>query len=107
MGVIIVRYMETAELVSVTETKDLDGYPILKERKNEVFVDIQSVRRIEFYDAMRTGLDLSIVFVVRACDYEGEKLINYENKRYKVERAYTKDGELFELNCSEIKGAKI
>ncbi len=101
------RYRETAELVLVTSGTDADGYPVdAIETAREVFVDVQSVRRMEFYEAMRTGLALIIAFVVRACDYAGEKLVDYDGKRYKVERAYTKDGELMELNCSEVKGAK-
>lgn len=101
------RYRETAELVSVTSGTDADGFPAeAVETAREVFVDVQSVRRSEFYDAMRTGLALTIAFVVRACDYAGEKLVDYDGRRYKVERTYTKDGEMMELNCSEVKGAK-
>lgn len=101
------RYREMANLITVTAGTDADGYPLDPvETAKEVFVDVRTVRRAEFYEAMRTGLALTISFGIRACDYSGEKLVDYDGMRYQVARVYTKDGEFMELNCSETGSRK-
>ena len=45
-----------------------------------------------------------IAFDLRACDYSGQKRIEYDGTQYRIVRVYTPDGEMLELNCSEYKG---
>lgn len=99
-----VRFRDEITLIEVGRTQGENGYPVEMERRREVFADVQSVKRGEFYKSLQAGLELSAAFLLRACDYGGQVRVDYDGKRYKVERAYTKDGELVELNCSEYKG---
>ena len=99
-----VRFRDEITLVEVGRTQNKNGYAVEAERRKEVFADVQSVKRSEFYRSLQAGRELSAAFLLRACDYEGQVRVDYDGKRYKVERAYTKDGELMELNCSEYKG---
>ena len=35
-------------------------------------------------------------------EYAGQKELEYNGKRYKVERTYVSDRQIIELNCSEV-----
>lgn len=96
-------------LVSKLDTEgalDADGYPIPDETSTEVYAEMGEVKRLEFYEALRAGTRLSCVFRVRVPDYAGQTIVELADKRYKVERAYSKDGEWMELNCSELPTTK-
>lgn len=71
----------------------------------DVFADVKSVKRSEFWAGRQSDVELVLTVGMRACEYDGERLLDYNGKRYRVERAYTADGENIELNCSENKGA--
>lgn len=94
-------WRETATLVAITKTTDADGYKTPTESRREVFVDVQSAKRSEFYSARQTGDRIDIVFLVRALDYDHETRIEYGGKSYDVVRSYTRAGEVYELNCTE------
>lgn len=97
------QYSNIIELVSIKSGISDAGYPTESEIKKEAFADVKSVRRSEFYEALKQEMCLAIAFDVRCCDYKNEKYVDFEGQRYKVVRAYTKDGEIVELNCSEVK----
>jgi len=97
-------FKDTIELVSVITTKDEDGFPVTTEIKRQVFADKKSVRQSEFYQAALQNINLELMFDVRTVDYQEEKLLDYEEKRYKIVRTYDKDGELTELVCSRLEG---
>jgi len=99
------RYGEIVTLISTFGGADSDGYPQVMESKAEVFADIKSVKRSEFWIAKQSDVEIVLTVGIKACDYNGERLLDYEGKRYRVERTYTKNGEDLELNCSENKGA--
>lgn len=100
------RYRDVAELVAVTATEDKDGYDTGRETRTEVFVDVRSVRREEFYKSLQAGVELKAAFLLRTCDYDGQPRLVYDGKQYRIIRAYTEDGETLELNCAEYRGDK-
>lgn len=71
------------------------------ERK-EIFCSRLSVKRSEYYQAMREGVKVSNVFKVCSLDYGQEKLLEYGGSRYKVERTYQISENYLELVCSEV-----
>ena len=99
-------WRDVATLVTIESELDDDGYPKETETRREVFADVQSARRSEFYAARQTGTAINIVFLVRAVDYKDETRIEYirpgddEASVYSVIRAHTKGGEIYELNCA-------
>ena len=95
-------YRDVITLISETSTLNANGYDVIKETTSDVFADVQSVTRTEFYESMKAGISLACAFVVRCADYAGQKLIEFNGTRYKVERTYSYDGETVELNCSEV-----
>lgn len=98
------RHRDTVYLVDTVTTEDSAGYEAAAERKTEVFADVRSVRREEFYRSRQAGMEPALAFVLRACDYGGQSRVEYEGKQYRVIRAYTGDGEWLELNCGPYRG---
>ena len=100
------RYSEVVTLIpQALQDTDPDGYPQAAPTGREVFADIKSVKRSEFWTAKQSDVEIVLTVGVRVCDYKGERLLDYDGKRYRVERTFTPDGENIELNCSENKGA--
>ena len=68
------------------------------------FCEVRSVGRSEVYSAMAIGFNVSVVFVLALdAEYNGEKSLNYEGKRYKVVRTYVSDDGI-ELTCEVSNG---
>ena len=95
---------DTISLVNVVKTTDADGYETTTETLTEVMCDSgNGVTRSEFYEAMKAGIRLTAAFEMWACDYDGQKVIEHNGKRYNVERAFPLGDGAVQLNCSEIK----
>jgi len=103
---------ETAELIYVIHGKDADGFPVDTEQAVTVYVREKSVKRTEFYEAMRSGIVPQYVFEVRQEDYDltahttdaGKRAyatkIRYDGCTYDIIRAYRNDRSMIELTCS-------
>ena len=98
-------WRDTVTLRAITHGTDEDGYPKETAVETTVFADVVSTKRSEFYAAKQIGIDLAITVKLRASDYSGQERLLFGEKEYKVERAYTEAREIYELNCSEFKGA--
>lgn len=95
---------ETLELITVvaTDEKDVNGYTVDREIKNEVFCKVKSPGRSEFYAAMKADMKVSKIFVVSDIDYAGETQLIYDGDRYKVEKVYPAGLDEIELTCSKV-----
>lgn len=98
-------WRDTVTLEAVTHGADEEGYPRETVTTTDVYADVQSVRRSEFYAAKQIGVTLAIAVKLRAADYDGQERLVWNGKRYKIERAYTEAREMYELECSEFKEA--
>lgn len=99
-----------AELVWITRTKDKDGFPVEMEHSAEVYAAEKSIVRAEFYDAMRSGVEVKAVLEVRQEDYElsahvtdGKKAyagkVRYDGQTYDIKRTYKTGKSKIELVC--------
>ena len=91
----------TAHLIKVEKTVNENGYKALVESRRKVFCNKKSATRSEFYTAKQTGDKIVLVLEIRGVDFQEETQVEFAGKRYEVVRAYTKSGEIFELNCKE------
>lgn len=91
-------------LISVTKEKNAYGIESGTESRRDVFVNVQSVTRQEFFDAGQAGLQPQYVFVMFGPDYEGEKIVEYKGKRYSVYRTYARKDDNLELYVEERAG---
>lgn len=99
MIIISRRWSDVVDLIAVTEGTDASGFPANVEVvRNELFVNKKDVRSAEFYQAAAQGVRLETMFEVRSEDYQGEEYLNYEGKRYSIERTYDR-GSFTELVC--------
>ena len=103
-------WRDVITLEAVQHGTDAEGYPTETVEATQVFsdlfADVQSTKRSEFYKAKQIGIDLAITVKLRAADYGGQERLVWNGKRYKVERAYTEAREMYELNCSEYREAE-
>ena len=75
-------------LIGETFTQDENGVRRPTPTRREVFCQVRSVSRAEFFDGGRNGLNPSFQFTVFAADYEGESTVEYDGKQYGVYRTY-------------------
>jgi SPP1 family predicted phage head-tail adaptor len=68
----------------------------------QVFANRKSISQTEFYQAAATGLKPEIKFEVRTIEYQGERLLEFNNRDYTILRTYDKNGEITELVCSGL-----
>lgn len=94
------------EVILISEITDFDdiGNPIKTRKEKTVLCDLDSISRAEFYDASVAGMKPEVTFVIHLFEYEGENIVEYDNKEYKVIRTYANDYEEVELTCERVVG---
>ena len=75
-------------LVSTNQTQDAFGVWRQTETKRDVFCQVYSVTRAEFFEAGRSGLNPEYRFTLFAGDYNGESIVIFNGKAYSVYRTY-------------------
>lgn len=94
-------------LVSESYTQDTIGQYIATETLRQVYCDVRSMYRSEWFEAGRDGLQPAYVFTMFAPDYSGEKIVEYNGKRYGVYRTYVGRNETLELYVEEKGGRNV
>lgn len=99
--------MVQAEVIKlIAETTTLDE--ILQEVKTyterEVYAQVRSISRSEWFDAGRNGLKPDIAFIMKKYDYNGEKIVKWDGELYGVYRTFLGRGQRIELYCEKKGG---
>lgn len=95
----------TIKLIEQRYKKDSYGVDQPTSSYRTVFARMKSITRAEFAAAGRNGLNPSMVFLVWAGDYRGERVISYEGDSYAVYRTYRpEDDDYIELYCERQGG---
>ncbi len=79
----------------------------------EVFAGIKSVGRTEYYEALRNGIDLKIIFSINPDDFkladkviDGKKIsaskITFDGEEFLIKRTYVKNMFEMELMCGKV-----
>lgn len=70
--------------------REKDQYGVWRETFSErqVFCQVSSVTRAEFFDAGRNGLNPAFRFTMFAGDYQGEMACKYNGASYAIYRTY-------------------
>lgn len=102
---------DTAVLLWPEKTgKDEDGFPLEEWKEAEVYVAEKSVKRAEAYEAMRSGISVSLILEIRSEDWEmsahminGKKeyarKVRYDGGLYKILRTWKNGKAKVELTC--------
>lgn len=64
----------------------------------EVFAEKRSISQSEFFNAGQTDIKPTKCFVIYSHEYNDERFLIYENKKYSIYRTYEKDEDI-ELYC--------
>jgi len=95
-----VLFRDVIELLSRTLEQDpLTGEMREVEAARQVFANRKSVRQSEFYAAHMVGLMPEVMFEVRSIEYQDERALRYQGRRYDIIRTYDR-GEMTELVCA-------
>lgn len=91
-------------LIDEIYAKDENGISRKTEVNTDVFARKRSASRSEFFDGGRNGLNPEFEFDVFAGDYDGQRVIEYNGKRYGIYRTYAPDGSDYIELYAERKG---
>ena len=94
---------EVLTLIGTTRTQDEYGIWRKTPTARNVFCQVNSITRSEFFDAGRNGLNPEFMFSMFAGDYEGERTCEYRGQKYSIYRTYLGRNDVIEL-YAERKG---
>lgn len=84
-------------LIKTTRTRDDYGVWRAQETTKDVFVQVDSITRAEFYEGGRNGLNPEFRFRMFFGDYDGESECVYHGLKYSVYRTYMRRDDIIEL----------
>lgn len=103
-------FKDVAKLKYIVHSADADGISTETLTSYDVYVEKKSVKGVEFYASMQTGIRPSIVFKLRNEDWEVTRhivnakavyaeLVEYDSATYKIVREYTVGDGMTEIVC--------
>lgn len=91
------------DLIALTPTQDSIGQQVFSETSRTVLAECRSVSLNEWTSAEQLGLSADYQMKVISGDYQGERLADYDGKRYRIYRTY-RTSHFVELYLSEAVG---
>ena len=92
--------MDRSEVITLlTTTRTQDAYGVWTETATgrDVFCQVDSVTRAEFFEGGRNGLNPQYRFTMFCGDYNGETVVIYKDLPYSVYRTYLARTDTIEL----------
>ena len=90
-------------LVKRIYTADSDGYESFTETQREAFADFaDGVSRAEFYEAQKSGHELSATVEVLSMDYDNEDYVRHNGTLYHVVRSFPASFDTVTLVLEEV-----
>lgn len=96
---------DTIHLIREVYAPDEAGVERPVRESREVYAQVDSVTRAEFFDAGRSGLNPEFRFTMFAGDYAGETMVKYAGKTYAVYRTFLGRNDTIELYVQREGGA--
>ena len=91
-------------LIENTPYQDNLGIWQDNETERKVFAEVTSVSQSEWFEGGRNGLNPQLRFRVFRYDYNGEKVLKYDDVYYTIYRTYVGRDELIDLYTEFKKG---
>ncbi|GIP38310.1 hypothetical protein J31TS4_15900 [Paenibacillus sp. J31TS4] len=95
-------YDHELTLIHEDNTQDELGNHVPALSKTDILCGLKSVGRNEFYSAATAGLRPELIFVIHAYEYDGQRLVEFDDVRYRVVRTYGEGTEEIELTCERV-----
>ena len=92
--------MDRSDVITlIAATKKQDDYGVWRqtETRRDVFAQVDSVTRSEFFEGGRNGLNPEFRFTMFFADYDDERIVEFRGKRYSVYRTYIGRNDTLEL----------
>ena len=91
----------------ITKTRQTDAYgrQTATETKRDVFAQIDSVSRAEFFEAGQNGLNPEYRFTVFSGEWDGEREAEYNGVRYSIYRTYRPSAYVRHDNVKTYEGS--
>lgn len=94
-------------LVSVSQAQNDFGVWTSTQTTRDIFCDVESVTRAEYFEGGRNGLNPELKFVVFFDDYAGEKTLIYKGRAYGVYRTFRAKTDELELYAERKGGVAV
>ena len=95
-----------AYLIGKTITQNAYKQEVETETKTEIMALYESVSQSEFYKAGEAGLKPEFRLTTAIIDYNGEKEVELDGKKYGIYRTYEVDKDYIELYCERKGGVQ-
>lgn len=97
----------TDRITLVTEAvtgSDDDGYDVkgTPTRREIWCAFVEGVSRAEYYEAMKAGVRLSATVEIWEDDYQGERLLEYESRKFQIGRIWPTGRGTLQLYLTEV-----
>lgn len=94
----------TCQLISTEVQRDDYGVQQTTEKKRKVFCNVFSMGDASYYAAAAAGIHPEAVLQIRKSAYGGERLVEFEGARLKVERVDRSSTDFVRLTLTEVVG---
>lgn len=105
--------MTDVKLITVVPTGASNGYPVNTEYQLQILAEKVSVKRVEFYESLKAGIQPAFIYKVYPQDFvDANKTVagvTYEPTyleaggiRYKITRTYETSPDTMELTCAKV-----
>lgn len=84
-------------LISEEQVQDELGVWHTTTSERDVFCEVNSVTRSEFFEGGRNGLNPEFELRMLASDYDGERICVLNEKQYAIYRTYLRKDDMIEL----------
>ena len=91
----------------MNRTQDEYGRWVATPTAKEVFCQVDSITRAEFFDGGRNGLNPEFKFTMFFGDYNGESVVEYADNTYSVYRTYLRRTDIIELYVERKGGTNV
>ena len=99
----------SAVITLVSETRTQDAYGVWRpaQTTRDVYAQVDSVTRSEFFEGGRNGLNPEYVFRMFQGAYKGEKICVYCGTAYSIYRTYNARNDTIELYAERKEGVNL
>lgn len=91
-------------LVSTAYTENQYGVMVGTDTERKVFCNVSSISQREWFEGGRNGLNPEYKFAIYGFEYQGEKVVKYQNDYYTIYRTYMTDYNEIELYAERKQG---
>lgn len=91
-------------LIGDTYTQDSNGIWQSTPTERQVFCQVNSVTRNEFFEGGRNGLNPEFRVTMFRYDYQGERVLRYQGNTYSIYRTYNNRDDTIELYVERTGG---